>query len=236
MTNIYDRQLPELEIQTPSKVAIVGCGGVGTWVGIFTAMSGVGEIYLFDSDVIEEHNLNRLPYTYHEIGTKKTEALREYIKRIRPGCIIHCFDDVTEVTMGFFDANRPSALIACTDNIKSQLMLHNYCKKNRVRFIRVGYDGNHVTLLNHVPTWVGKKESERGGYTVVPSWVSPPAMIASLAVYSLCKKRLKITGCMDNLQAFEEGEAKRIDDNDDFRFRSYDNSNFAYANHARRRR
>jgi len=225
---LYTRQLPVLELQIPNDVAIIGCGGVGSWVGIFTAMTGVKNISLFDSDKIEEHNLNRLPYSYHEVGEEKTVALKKFINHIRPECVIRCFDKINEINIGYFNQEHIDVFMVCTDNIHSQVMMQNYCKKHKRRFIRVGYDGNHVTLLNHIPTWVGKKE-EVGGYTVVPSWVSPPAMIASLAVYSMCRKRLKITGTMDNVQAFEKGEAKRIDDNDNNLFRTWENSNFTYS-------
>jgi len=233
--NVYSRQLPSLELLIPQSVAIVGCGGVGAWAGIFTAMSGIKEIYLFDSDIIEESNLNRLPYTFYEIGEKKTDALRDSIKRIRPSCIVHCFENIGKITLSILLSNRVEAVLACTDNLKSQIMLHNYCKKEDIRFVRAGYDGNHITLLNHIPSWIGKKDTE-GGYTITPSWVVPSSIIGSLAVYSLCKKRLKLTGLLDNIMVFEDKESERIEDNDDFNNRVYHNPNSLYGYSQRRRR
>jgi molybdopterin/thiamine biosynthesis adenylyltransferase len=42
-----------------TKVAVIGAGAVGNEVIKNLALLGVGEIYVFDLDVIEEHNLTR---------------------------------------------------------------------------------------------------------------------------------------------------------------------------------
>ena len=57
----YKRQ-QKLDLNVKQSVTIVGCGGIGAWVAIFAAMSGIEDIILFDPDILESHNLNRLPF------------------------------------------------------------------------------------------------------------------------------------------------------------------------------
>lgn len=59
MTQLYDRQ-KTLNLNKDISITVVVVGGVGYWVAKFAAMSGIEKIYLYDHDVIEEHNLNRL--------------------------------------------------------------------------------------------------------------------------------------------------------------------------------
>ena len=55
--SLYGRQATT----APHTVNLVGCGG-GCWVGLFSAMAGTRHLRLFDDDVVELSNLNRLPY------------------------------------------------------------------------------------------------------------------------------------------------------------------------------
>ncbi len=80
---MYDRQA-SLGIYSPEEVSIIGCGGIGAWVAIDLAMTGTEKVNLFDSDDLEAHNLNRLPFTLNDIGKPKVEVLKKYIENIRP--------------------------------------------------------------------------------------------------------------------------------------------------------
>jgi len=190
---IYNRQ-QELSLYYPERVAIIGCGGVGTWVGIFLAMSGVKKIILFDSDILEIHNLNRLPYTREDVGKLKVNLLKESIIRIRPECEVMAFS--FEFSQRCWDIMEfPSIIFCCTDTFKTQVEIYQQCRKRCIPFIRVGYDGTHVTITDHIPTWntgEGNNENENG-YQIVPSWVIPSAIAGSLAVFkAMYNAELKI--------------------------------------------
>src|SRR5438105_3097278 len=79
----YIRQA-SIPLTLPSAVAVVGCGGVGSWIGYFLALAGVPKLYLFDSDKVSESNLNRMPFGPEDIGRTKPEALKRLILRSRP--------------------------------------------------------------------------------------------------------------------------------------------------------
>ncbi len=51
---------PLNEILSRLRIGIVGCGGTGSAVAMFLARLGVGYIALFDPDIVEDSNLNRL--------------------------------------------------------------------------------------------------------------------------------------------------------------------------------
>ncbi len=69
---------------TTAKVAVAGLGGLGSNIAIFLARAGVGHLHLVDFDKVDITNLNRQQYDINDIGTFKTTALSEKIKRFNP--------------------------------------------------------------------------------------------------------------------------------------------------------
>ena len=60
-----------------SRVAVVGCGGLGGYVIEQLARLGVGQIVAIDPDVFEEHNLNRQVFSPFAIwGSRKWRLQR----------------------------------------------------------------------------------------------------------------------------------------------------------------
>jgi tRNA A37 threonylcarbamoyladenosine dehydratase len=82
---LYDRQ-QALQLTTPNAITIAGLGGIGSWVAILAAMSGVPNVFLFDPDTLEEHNRNRLPFCQGSLNQNKVDIVANYIKGIRPEC------------------------------------------------------------------------------------------------------------------------------------------------------
>lgn len=61
-----------------SSVALLGTGGIGTWVGYLLAAAGVGRLRLVDGDDIEESNLTRqVLFGPGDVGRKKVEVAAE---------------------------------------------------------------------------------------------------------------------------------------------------------------
>lgn len=79
----YSRQILLAEIDfagqetiTAGSVAIIGCGGLGSMIGLYLAGAGVGAITLIDDDVVEVSNLHRqLAFRETDLGKPKSEAL-----------------------------------------------------------------------------------------------------------------------------------------------------------------
>lgn len=78
----YGRKLQKKMQNT--GVAICGLGGLGSNIAIILARAGIGRLHLMDYDRVELSNIHRQQYRISQIGTYKTEALRELIKEIAP--------------------------------------------------------------------------------------------------------------------------------------------------------
>jgi molybdopterin/thiamine biosynthesis adenylyltransferase len=182
---LYTRQIP-LQLSIVTHLTVVGCGGIGSWVAILAAMSGVQTIYLFDPDIMEESNRNRLPFCQGSIGRPKVDVVREYIQAIRPDAIVVGIQEKLEGELLALQLRVCSYFIECTDSPKSQHKLYSMCKEKGALFIRAGYDGTHITVTGSVSGWI-KTDVETENYTVQPSWVVPAVTVAALAVGKLFK-------------------------------------------------
>jgi len=174
---IYQRQ-QEISLRQPGATAIVGCGGVGTWVALLLAMSGVEELHLFDADTVGVENLNRLPFGPESVGRLKVQVLRGFIIGIRPKARVYAYPITFNKTLA--SSMGLKLVVDCTDDGAAQREIYQACKGNSTRYIRAGYNGlDHWTVSSSVPGW---GDDGRGRYAVVPSWVMPACLTASLAV------------------------------------------------------
>ncbi|MCM1114873.1 MAG: thiamine biosynthesis protein ThiF [Clostridium sp.] len=67
-----------------ATVAICGLGGLGSNIAVSLARAGVGKLILIDFDRVDLSNLNRQQYFVSQIGTCKTDALKENLAKIAP--------------------------------------------------------------------------------------------------------------------------------------------------------
>ena len=84
------RQMPlvdegEQEKFKSSKIAVIGCGGIGGQTIEMLARMGVGELILVDEDSFDWSNLNRQTLsTTEDIGLAKSEVAKHKIEKINP--------------------------------------------------------------------------------------------------------------------------------------------------------
>lgn len=178
--NLYERQ-QNMGLHLPTSVTIAGIGGIGSWVAIFAAMSGVESLYLFDPDIMEESNRNRLPFCQCSLNRPKVEVVAEYIRAIRPDAIVVAVPEKLEGILLEIQLSVSSYIIECTDSPRAQFTIYNACKKAGVPFIRAGYDGTQITVAGAVSGWI-KTDVEEETYENAPSWVVPAVTVAALAV------------------------------------------------------
>ena len=67
-----------------ARVAICGCGGLGSTIAVALTRIGVGHLHLIDFDRVDMTNLNRQQYFLKDLGQYKTEALRSNLRQINP--------------------------------------------------------------------------------------------------------------------------------------------------------
>ena len=126
-----------------SHVAIVGIGGVGSWIAEALARSGVGEISLLDMDHVAESNINRQVHALDStLGMAKVEAMRERIAQINPHCVVHCVDAFVEPDNWpqLLPANVSAVVDAC-DQVRSKTAMAHWARRNKALFVCVGAAG-----------------------------------------------------------------------------------------------
>lgn len=185
-TTIYDRH-DGLGIIQAQKVAVIGCGGIGSWIALYLGLAGVYEIDIYDSDTISATNLNRFPLGHDKIGVNKAIAMAEHIQSLRM--------DVNVIPRQNFEPElhreklgNYNWVIVTTDSLKSRQMVYNEVVKagkvadRWIGYIEAGADGHHGTVTFSPATFATEAENEPG-YRSVPVHVCPCTLVASIVVY-----------------------------------------------------
>jgi tRNA threonylcarbamoyladenosine dehydratase len=68
-----------------ASVVVVGCGGVGSWVAVMLARSGVAQLRLVDFDYVTLSSLNRhATAALADVGTPKVQCVARTLRAIAP--------------------------------------------------------------------------------------------------------------------------------------------------------
>ena len=184
---MYERQ-EELNINIPDSVAIIGAGGIGCWTAIQAAMVGVKNIIIFDSDVIEEHNLNRLPFGIDAVGELKTDAIEKYIKSIRPDVYIHKVRNVDKDNIHLILTTN--YVLDCCDSLRIQLLVSDYCNENKIKYVKGGYNSASLTITNTIPDWTTAEATDSGyDEPPTPSFVVSASTAAGFVMSAMLYSR-----------------------------------------------
>lgn len=174
---LYQRQ-ENLELKLPSRVVVVGCGGAGSWAGLFCALCGVEDITLVDPDVVETSNLNRTPYKLSDVGRPKVDALAELIMERRR---IDVFP-INDVFPSLAAIDKNTVVIDATDDLETQRNVHEITAINKARYIRVGYNG-HMVSVSGDPTVVWECDDDPDDDTYgTSSWVGSSSLAGLLGL------------------------------------------------------
>jgi tRNA A37 threonylcarbamoyladenosine dehydratase len=129
-----------------SHVAVVGIGGVGSWVCEALARSGVARLTLIDMDHVAESNVNRqLHATTPSIGKSKVQAMKERIALINPNCEVVMIDEFV-TPENWLDMSKTlklplNALVDACDQVKAKLALASWALESQTLFLGVGAAG-----------------------------------------------------------------------------------------------
>ncbi|MGH3871804.1 MAG: HesA/MoeB/ThiF family protein [Pseudonocardiaceae bacterium] len=140
----HSRQLPLLgtptqEALSKARIAIVGVGGLGSFVALELAYLGVGHLTLIDPDRVETSNLNRLiGADPGDVGRHKVEVFQELIGRVAPKVA------VTAVAAPLLDsgslnhAKAADLLLGCVDGHGARLSLNHLSVRYLIPLIDAG--------------------------------------------------------------------------------------------------
>lgn len=135
-----------MEIFQQAHIAVIGIGGVGSWVVEALARSGVGNITLIDHDDISITNMNRQIHTLDStIDQSKVDVMRQRIAKINPECQVHAVDDLlTHANCAKYFAEKFDYVVDAIDSVKHKSALIYYCKRNKIPIITTGGAGGLV--------------------------------------------------------------------------------------------
>jgi len=180
-SNFLQRQ-ETIEINADQKVIVCGAGGIGFHVAKMLVMNGVREIIVFDDDVFEAHNLNRIDIPVEFIGKNKAQTVERMAKMMRPNANIKGFH--YRISPGLIDADT-DVFIDCTDEFAVQQKNKEVCDEKGIDWFKAGYDGLQMSINSELPSWDTGDTPD--GYQITPSMCMPAIMIACLAVARVLK-------------------------------------------------
>ena len=140
-------------------MTLLGCGSVGSHLGIILAQMGYSLVAI-DKDIVEASNLEagRSAYPEWTIGLPKVIALAETVKRLRLGVAVHPFycgiedlsdDELLSLTVG------SAAVAVVFDDIEETLrvneLIYSSCKVVYAAFHRRARTAHEVWTVPGVP-------------------------------------------------------------------------------------
>jgi tRNA A37 threonylcarbamoyladenosine dehydratase len=129
------------------RVAVIGIGGVGSWLVEALARSGVGHLSLFDADEICVSNSNRqLPAMLGNFGRAKVAVMRERCLAINPEISVDAVERfITPSSMAELLGDTPFDLVldAC-DAFRVKVELIAWCRRRKQKIIVVGAAGGRT--------------------------------------------------------------------------------------------
>lgn len=132
-----------LEVMAQAHMAVIGLGGVGSWVAEALARSGVGELTLIEMDEVCITNTNRQSQALtSQVGQSKNQVVAERLRDINPEIRLHCIED-------FLDSNnlqnylgpQHDVVVDAMDAAITKSALVAYCSVRKIRLVMVGSSG-----------------------------------------------------------------------------------------------
>jgi adenylyltransferase/sulfurtransferase len=159
MEDRYSRQTVLASIGTAgqekllqSKIAVIGCGALGTHIASNLARAGIGHIRVLDRDVVELNNLQRQTlFDETDLGKPKVEAALEKLRKINSEITIEGLvkdlhnGNIEEMIEGF------DLVMDATDNIPTRMIVNDACVKKKVPWIYAGVIRSEGMVMSILP-------------------------------------------------------------------------------------
>lgn len=194
-------------------VAIPGIGGLGVLTSEMLARCGVGTLHLFDLDIVEEVNLNRMGFHEKDLGLPKVEVTANFLEKVNPEVdIIPHHGDIMGFEMdSIFEAavSESDVVLMGLDNYPARMFVNQKCINTSTPLIDAGVSrsalsGNiHVIIPKKTACMScrgrikGSDESKERGLPCTASLPSTMALIASIQVQECLKLLLNFGRIID---------------------------------------
>ncbi|HAJ27232.1 MAG TPA: thiamine biosynthesis protein ThiF [Syntrophus sp. (in: bacteria)] len=135
-----------------SKVAVIGCGGLGGYIIEELARLGVGHITIVDPDTYEEHNLNRQLFSkLDNLGQPKVAVAADRIKEINPAVTIVPVQKAFTGKNGKGLIGKVDVVADALDSIPRRLELAEVCEKCNIPLVHGSVGGWYGQVATQFP-------------------------------------------------------------------------------------
>ena len=125
-----------------AKVSIIGAGALGGPCALYLAAAGVGEIEIFDDDVVDRSNLQRqVQFGDADLGNSKSDTLARRLRAINPDIEIRA----RAARVGPGTALSGTLLIDATDNYETRFLLN-----------QVAHESHRILVSGAASRWSGQ--------------------------------------------------------------------------------
>lgn len=126
----YERQTGIIDIKDfrENRITIVGCGAIGSFMGISLAKMGLTDFTLYDLDTVESHNIPNQFFGLKDIGKNKAIVTANYMELFN--------DEVDITTLSAFTKHeeiKTPIVISCVDKMEVRKWIFDSCKKKDVQ-------------------------------------------------------------------------------------------------------
>jgi molybdopterin/thiamine biosynthesis adenylyltransferase len=182
-----------------SRVAVIGCGGLGGYVVEELARLGVGTLVGVDPDTFEEHNLNRqLLSGVEALGKAKVKAAAERVAAINPAVTFVAHQEHLTAANAAGLVRECRVAVDALDAVSSRMALCDGCAQVGIPLVHGAIAGWYGQLTTEFPgdgtlaILYGRATEEKGAETTLGNPAFTPAVIASLQAAEVCKVLLGI--------------------------------------------
>jgi len=134
-----------------SRVAVIGCGGLGGHVLLMLARIGIGFLVVVDPDVFEESNLNRQAFANSgSLGMHKSAAAVSDIKSINPAVSVTEYQTAINHINTSQIIGESDIVVDALDNIPDRKILTQAAKEMKIPVVHgavAGFEGQVMTIL-----------------------------------------------------------------------------------------
>lgn len=182
-----------------SRIAIIGCGGLGGMASAILARVGIGTMHLVDPDFFEEHNLNRQQFcTLATLGQAKAQVISKELEQLNPA--IKCTYSVGTFTKD--DITNMDLVIDGLDTPEGRIELSSLCEDADIPIIHGAVSNwfGQVGIANNANGLIKQlyKQNEQRKPATIKVLGSTVAQVASLQAAEAVKTLLTLPSQLEN--------------------------------------
>ena len=134
-----------LEKFKTARVAVVGIGGVGSWVAEALARSGFENLWLIDMDDICVTNTNRQIHALsNSVGDVKVEAMAQRLRLINPQMQVTAVMDFITMNNITEHLQDMDFVVDAIDSVKIKAAIVAWCNRRKTPMVMIGGAGGQT--------------------------------------------------------------------------------------------